>query len=535
MNWRTDTWFFDTEVLPHVWILCAVHKETKQKKLFVNQPNELYDWFQTNPILCGYNSKHYDMHVVRAILGGCSPEEVKKVSDAIVGGEQGWNIELPYCKLPIAYDLMLDLPTRPSLKMIEGNMGYSIVESSVDFNTENPTEQELQELISYCFNDVEALIPLWEKRLSYLEAKETLADMMKIDVMKCLDMTNAKLVALFLGAKKKDWNDEREYIYPSNLKRENIPSEVFDFFDRLHDYSIPLEILFGKEDEYDESGEISMRKSKNPYKSLLIDIADCPHKVAWGGLHGARKNYTEQTDDERVILNYDVASYYPSLMIKNHYLSRNIPNPDVFEEVFHKRIEAKKNGDKKTANALKLVLNTTYGASNNQYNELYDPLMAHSVCISGQLYLIELINSLLLFIDGFTLIQSNTDGIMFSVPRKAIDTVHEIVLEWSNRTGFNMEEDIIDKVVQRDVNNYVIRKADKSVKVKGGAVSTWEGGDFKSASLSIVAKAIVLNLLDDIPIEDTINSCNDVQMFQIISKTGGTYCRTVWEIEDDST
>ena len=87
----------------------------------------------------------------------------------------------------------------------------------------------------------------------------------------------------------------------------------------------------------------------------------------------------------RIIKNWDVASYYPSLMIINGYTSRSIPSPQKFEEVYHKRIAAKKSGDTDTANALKLVLNTTYGATLNRYNDLYDPLMARSVCISGQL------------------------------------------------------------------------------------------------------------------------------------------------------
>ena len=39
----------------------------------------------------------------------------------------------------------------------------------------------------------------------------------------------------------------------------------------------------------------------------------------------------------RVVRNYDVASYYPNLMIKCGYTSRNIPSPQIFEDVVAKR------------------------------------------------------------------------------------------------------------------------------------------------------------------------------------------------------
>ena len=92
----------------------------------------------------------------------------------------------------------------------------------------------------------------------------------------------------------------------------------------------------------------------------------------------------------RILRNYDVASYYPHLMTLYDYTSRNIPSAEMFENVLKTRMTAKSSGDKATANALKLVVNTTYGAMLNQYNDLYDPLMGRSVCVTGQLFLFEL-------------------------------------------------------------------------------------------------------------------------------------------------
>ena len=534
-NWRDDVWFWDMEVFKHDWMLCALSFKTREKIYFSSRgmfgKDQLVDWLNAeHPLLVGYNCKHYDSYILKAILSGGSPEDVHAVSDAIiVDGRQGWEIMMGFIVMPDTVDLMLDLPTRPSLKMIEGNLRMSIEESSVPFDTEYPSDSQWEDIEEYCWHDVEALEPLYKAREDYLNAKETLAEMKGMDVKKALNMTNAKLTAKFLDAVPVERNDERDYIYPQNIDRTLIPHEVFEFFDRLPNSDISLDVLFGKEGVEDEDGKVV--KSHNPYRSLSIDIADCPHVLGWGGLHGARLNYAEKSDDKRTILNYDVRSYYPSLMIVNKYLSRNVPDPTVFEEVYWRRIEAKKAGDKKIDGAFKLILNTTYGASNNRYNDLYDPLMAHSVCISGQLYLVMLINTLNNFINSFRLIQSNTDGIMFSVDNEDISTVRKLVENWQKLTGFVMEEDIIDVVVQRDVNNYVMREKNGKVKVKGGVVSDYKGGDFKHSSLSIVCKAVVGNLLDGIPIEKTIGECTDPFAFQMIAKAGGTYERVVHVFE----
>ena len=80
----------------------------------------------------------------------------------------------------------------------------------------------------------------------------------------------------------------------------------------------------------------------------------------------------------------------------------------------------------------------------NQYNALYDPRMANSVCISGQLFLIDLIEKLTVNGD-VTLVQSNTDGIMIEVAPDKLEWVRTIVKEWENRTRFVMEEESIEK------------------------------------------------------------------------------------------
>ena len=220
-------------------------------------------------------------------------------------------------------------------------------------------------------------------------------------------------------------------------------------------------------------------------------------------------------------------AYYPSIMVKNGYLSRNVPEPKDFEKVLNMRLEAKRTGDKKTADALKLVANTSFGCSNNRYNDMYDPLMAHSICISGQLYLIQLLMEIGRNIPQVVIVNVNTDGLMVVVERKYISRIRALVMAWEETTGFEMEEKGIGVVVQRDVNNYVMRELGGKIKAKGGTLSDYDGGSFKHNSLSVVCRAIVENLLDGVSIEETINNEQDPFAFQMITKAGGTYEKVV--------
>ena len=246
----------------------------------------------------------------------------------------------------------------------------------------------------------------------------------------------------------------------------------------------------------------------------------------------------------RIIRNYDVASYYPHLMTLYGYTSRNIPSPEIFSEVLESRMKAKAAGDTATANALKLVVNTTYGASLNKYNDLCDPLMGRSVCITGQLFLLELAQHLYKDVADLRIVQLNTDGIMIEFDDSQYDQVQEIINEWKSRTGFELEEDSIAQIAQKDVNNYIEVQPSGKFKSKGGylvrgvvtnanidfsqmGLPAWEnlnGGAFNvNNNATIVAKALVEYFVHGTPPEDTINACDDIFQFQIIAKAGAKY------------
>ena len=218
------------------------------------------------------------------------------------------------------------------------------------------------------------------------------------------------------------------------------------------------------------------------------------------------------------------------------YTSRNIPSPQIFETVLENRMEAKKAGDKATADALKLVVNTTYGASKNRYNELYDPLMARSVCISGQLFLMELAGHLYQDVPGLIINQINTDGIMVEFDEEYLDAVHAITDEWQHRTGFDLEEDEIVQLAQKDVNNYVEVQTNGKAKAKGGFLvrGVAQAGAFKiNNNACIIATALQEFLVHGTPVEETIMNCDDIFQFQLIAKAGNKYKESYWLVDGE--
>lgn len=500
---------YDCEVFKYDWLVVFKDIETGRFTAIHNDNEELKQCMDDDCVYVGFNSKHYDQFIIKAICCGFSPQEIKEVNDFIIGGGQGWEcpaLRDQYFRFQNV-DIKDDMQMGLSLKAIEGHLGLSVEESTVPFDLDRPlTEEELKETVTYCMHDVDTTEKLVELRRDYLKNKVHIGKLAGLDDVRAMGMTNAKLTAALLKATKQPHDDERKYVYPEKLKREYIPQEIFDFFDKMYDPEISDKELFSGKQEF--------------------AIGDCPGVVGYGGIHAAIPNYFFEETETRVIRNKDVASYYPHLMTLCGYTSRNIPSAETFENVLETRMKAKASGDKATANALKLVVNTTYGALLNQYNDLYDPLMGRSVCITGQLFLMELAQHLYQAIPGLKIVQLNTDGVMAECDVADLDKLNEICDEWQARTGFELEEDSVVKIAQKDVNNYVEVQPGGKAKSKGGylvkGVSTVGAFNINN-SCCIVATALKEYFVNGTPVEETINGCTDIFQFQIIAKAGMKY------------
>jgi hypothetical protein len=216
----------------------------------------------------------------------------------------------------------------------------------------------------------------------------------------------------------------------------------------------------------------------------------------------------------------DVDSYYPALMIEYGFLSRNVMDPEKFREIRDYRLVLKKAKDPRQL-PYKIVLNGTYGASKDKFNDLYDPKQANNVCVNGQLLLLDLIERVE---DHCELVQSNTDGILVRVDtEEQVKVIEDIAQAWSSRTRMGLSYDRVEVVAQKDVNNYLTIEASGKTKAKGAWAKDWRRKEndelvenLVDYDLVILREAIWNHFQHGISIEDTINNCKDLRKFQKI-------------------
>lgn len=233
-------WGYDFEVTSHDWLLVIINYRTRKRVVFHNSiPNDIQNFIDMeNPILMGYNNNGYDKYILKAILFGYTPEEVKEVNDWIIGGNNGWEIDMGYMKLPTQIDLINCIVPRKSLKELEGNIFLNITESTVDFNIQTKwNKQEYDEMLYYCTADVNALFPIFDMLMTRFKSKYIIAKLGKIDFEYALSLTDANLTAVMLNAERQEHDDPFKYVYPEQVDKEKIPQVVLDYFDDLIEHN----------------------------------------------------------------------------------------------------------------------------------------------------------------------------------------------------------------------------------------------------------------------------------------------------------
>lgn len=488
--------FYDFEVFKHDWMVVVINPVTHDERVIINDADALTALYEERKrdIWVGYNNLHYDQFIFKGILCGFDPKAINDF--IIVEGNKGWQYSSLLRKLyMVNYDVFHPRTDR-GLKTHEAYLGNDICETTVPFDIDRKlTDAEIAETVKYCRHDVEQTIEVFMQRKSEFDARMDLLKMFDLPLV-YLGKTDAQLTAIILGAER-----------PARQR-----DDEFDI--------VPLPCLdLGP---YDFIRSWYLDHANQDYSATLdFDIAGCPHKCAWGGLHGAIAQYA----GEGYFINVDVESYYPAEMIAHELLSRNVRDPSKFKGIRDHRIELKHAKDPRQK-ALKLVINGTFGASKDKFNALYDPRQANMVCVNGQLMLIDLMHKLVRDA-GAEIIQSNTDGVLIRMPDgfdggpdAFYDRVDDVAYEWEHRTGMGLEFDEFTRVYQKDVNNYVLVAADGSMKTKGAYVKKLGPLDY---DLAVVNKALVEFMVHGVPVEDTIAADDDLIDYQRVVKVSGKY------------
>jgi len=263
----------------------------------------------------------------------------------------------------------------------------------------------------------------------------------------------------------------------------------------------------------------SITETKGVFKDLTTTIDGFEFVFGLGGIHGSIENTVVESDDETVIVDLDVSSYYPNLAITNHFYPQHLS--ERFCGIYKDLYEQRKRYPKASAeNAmLKLALNGVYGDSNNKFSVFYDPLFTMKITINGQLLLCKLAEELLT-IPGLMLIQLNTDGLTVSLPRNGLEALERVRKEWEIMTKLELEEAVYSKMFIRDCNNYIAVYENGKVKRKGAYeyVTGWH----QNAGGLVVPKVAEKVLIEGAPIVETVRNWPDLMDFMLRTKVPRT-------------
>lgn len=489
--------FYDFEVFKYDWLVVVMDMTAKKTHVIINSPEELEALYKANikEIWVGFNSRHYDQYILKAILCGFDP---KKVNDYIITkGNPGWKFSSLFRQFPLwNYDVMLN--TDVGLKSFEGFMGNDIKETSVPFNIDRKlTPEEIAETVKYCKHDVEQTVQVFLKRTEEFNTMMYFIKHFGLS-MDYISKTKAQLAAEILGGNRKGADFDDEFQFP-----------ILDCL-HLNKYKHIAE-WYANPENHDYS--------KKQDKQI---VAGVEHTFAWGGGHGARAKYSA----DGVFLIIDVTAYYPSLQKKYHFGYRVMNHPENFEFIHDSNIAYKRKGDKKARQPFKIMDNAISGQMKQKSSALYDPMSNNSICINGQLLLLDLVEHIEPYCE---LIQNNTDGIIVKLKdyEHDFDVLDDVVYEWEQRTGMKMDFDTyIGTIYQKDVNNYLlIDRRTGAVKAKGGYVMKLND---LSYDLPIINKALVDYMIHGIPVRRTIMECQDLREFQLVSRISSKYTHILY-------
>lgn len=474
--------FIDFECYPKLWCCTIINPITGEETVIVNDPDKLKKHYNEHKkeLYCTFNGRQYDDWIFKSILCGFDPWEM---NDWLINkGNKGFAFSslLNQVKLN-TFDCMIGFN---GLKTLEGFLGMDIEETEIPFDYDGEfTPDMIQSVLKYNKHDVLATIEVFMNRKSEFDSYLGLMKLFNLPLT-YMSRSKAQLAAIITGAKKTKHNDEFDISIPPTLRIEKY-TNVIDFFKNNWNY----------ETDY------------------TTEIAGVPHVYGTGGIHGAVAKYMGEGE----FLHVDVTSYYPSLVLQypEYCMSRTGASLEKFKEIVQSRVEYKKQKNP-MANALKIVINSFYGAMKDRNNPLYDPRSANNICIFGQLLLTDLIERLEGHCD---LIQSNTDGLILKLHGNE-DEVKSICAEWEIRTGMKLEYDKIIKVIQPDVNNYLAVFENGKLEAKGAYLKNLNSLDY---DLPIINEAIKNYFLKGVFPEQTIRSCDELIKFQKIVKLSSKY------------
>ena len=164
----------------------------------------------------------------------------------------------------------------------------------------------------------------------------------------------------------------------------------------------------------------------------------------------------------------------------------------------------------------KIVVNASFGKLLNKYSNLYAPTLGIQVTLSGQLSLLMLIE--MIELAGIPVVSGNTDGIVIKCSKYRYEELNEIISMWEQITRFETEETQYSATYAANINNYIAVKLDGKCKLKGAYA---DPGLSKNPTNTICNDAIINLIVNNVPLNETIEGCTDITKFLTLRAVKG--------------
>lgn len=461
-------------------------------------------------IIVTFNGNKFDIPLLRYYLAGASTSQLKLAANDIINNEfSEWQFFRKYKVDQVTKINTIDLieicPGHGSLKLYGARFHSKNLQELPFDPDKNLTSEEKKIIKEYCKNDIDITEMLMKKLEQPIALRRAMSNQFHIDLRSKSDSQIAEaIIKSRIGNIAKHTPQYQEFVYkiPEYIQFDNIKLKAI------------VEELKVSAFTVNQKGAISppevMKQS--------VSIGDSKYQLGMGGLHSQEQNTSHISDTEYLLSDWDVSSYYPSIILNLNLYPERIGKKflDVYKSLVDERLDAKRNGDKSKADSLKITINGSFGKFGSIYSSLYAPELLIQTTVTGQLSLLMLIEQLESC--DIRVVSANTDGIVCKCKRVDEQIMIDIMNEWQKVTRFELERTDYEGLYSRDVNNYLAIKSDKSVKTKGFLSSSgWQ----KNPANEICNEAVIKLLTDNIDIEKTVRSCKDVSKFLTVRTVNG--------------
>ena len=503
--------FFDTECYPNYFLIvfkgldgieeCFIQDEERNLELPPSRIKQLLKERQT----IGFNSRFYDIPMITYALTGVSNKLLKDMSDRIIN-ESAYDVLCEHqLWCPKEYD-HIDIINvaigKNGLKMYGARINTPYLQDLPFDPSVKLTKEEKKIVKEYCSNDVDITKDLYLYLKKEIDIRSVINDEYGVDVRSKSDAQIAEvLINKELSSNKikiKEFNFKYKAPDYINFKTDTL-NELLNKFTNI-------EFKFKTGDKLIKDNKIAN-----------IFINNVSYAVGIGGLHSTEEARTVVASDDEYIIDVDVVSYYPTIILNNKYCPSNYEPKDFltfYQKIYDDRITAKKENDTSKANVYKIILNGSFGKFGDQYSSLYSPELLIHTTITGQLSLLMLIETLEQY--NYNVLSTNTDGITIRVKKDKYDFFRKIISAWETKVNFKTEEVRYRSLHNQSVNSYIAIKEDGTLKCKG----VFGSGDLsRNPAIKICKEAIFSYLLDKRKVEDTILNCSlDPSNFLMVRK-----------------